>query len=143
MRYSFDCKKHGTVTLTLPVSECESTPPCEECGRPMQRNFGADWATIDINTSGCKDHNRIKADKRVARNGGLGMTKGRAERLERRYAADNAVKREMKASGGGHGRTKMTHSIPAELYHGKIRETGDNSYWKDKKNVERHKEWSV
>lgn len=31
---------------------------------------------------------------------------------------------------------RMTHSVPVELYHGKIRESGDPSFWKDKRNLE-------
>ena len=35
-----------------------------------------------------------------------------------------------KTSGGW----KLTHSIPAELYYGKIKETQDKNFWSDKKN---------
>ncbi len=31
---------------------------------------------------------------------------------------------------------RMTHSVPVELYHGKIRESGDPNFWKNKRNLE-------
>jgi hypothetical protein len=33
--------------------------------------------------------------------------------------------------------------VPAELYHGKIRETGDKDYWSDKRNLEQHTDTKV
>lgn len=37
----------------------------------------------------------------------------------------------------------MTNSIPADLYHGKIRETGDRHYWDSPKNRKRHKSTEI
>lgn len=142
MIYTFKCECGAgeDVYATIAVGP-PKTVRCFRCKKTMQRDWQADAPMLD--TSACRDHNKIAQQKRVAQNDGAGMTKGKAERLERAYGRDIAEKRKINEAGKGHGRTKMTHSIPAELYHGKIRETGDNSYWKDKKNVERHKEWSV
>jgi hypothetical protein len=144
MIYTFSCKKCGDEKLTLPVSECDSKPRCTRCGRLMSRNFGADWETLQINTYGCRDHDDVPAAKRTAPNLGMGISPKEARRRERAYARDVQRKREVaEAAGGNRGQTRMSHSIPTELFHGKIRETGDKSYWKDPKNRERHKAWKV
>ncbi len=144
MIYSFECTKHGTVQLTLPVSECEATPPCQACGKPMQRNFGADWKTLQVNTQSCKDHDNVPATKRTAPNLGAGISPAEARRREVAYAADVQRKRDIaKEAGGNRGAQRMEYSIPTELYHSKIRQTADKSYWKDPKNRARHKAWKV
>jgi hypothetical protein len=145
MIYSFECTKcRKTVQLTLPVSECDSKPPCEKCRQPMRRNFGADWATLQVNTQSCKDHDEVPANKRTVANLGKGMTPKRARALERRYAEDVQSKRELaEVAGGNRGLQRMEMSVPTELYHSKIRQTGDRSYWKDPKNRARHKAWKV
>ncbi len=145
MNYSFDCSicEH-TVVLSLPVSKCESKPRCKTCGTPMARNFGADWETLQVNTYGCRDHNEVPETKRTVSNLGQGMTKRRARAIERKYAEDVQRKRDVaEAAGGNRGATRMSHSIPTELYWGKIRETKDKSYWRDKRNVARHKAWKL
>ena len=38
---------------------------------------------------------------------------------------------------------RMSHQVPAELYHGKIRQTGDKDYWSDSSNLNRHKSCKV
>lgn len=144
MNYSFDCSKHGTVQLSLPMSECESTPPCPTCGKQMQRNFIADWATMQVNTQGCKDHDEVAPRRRKVANLGHGMTPKRARALEQRYVADVQRKREVaEAAGGNRGANRLEMSVPTELYHGKIAETGDKTYWKDPKNKARHKAWRL
>lgn len=144
MRYSFSCPKHGTVQLSLPVSECESKPPCPTCKKAMRRNFGADWETLQINTQSCADHDEVPAMKRTAPNLGAGITPAEARRRERAYHRDVQQKREVAAAAGGNrGAQRMELSVPTELFHGKIRETGDRSYWKDPKNRARHKAWKV
>lgn len=145
MIYSFDCSTcRRTVQLSLPVSECDSNPYCAKCGRPMQRNFGADWKTLQINTQSCKDHDEVPAQKRTAPNLGMGISPKEARRRERAYANDVQKKRELaETAGGNRGLQRMTHSIPTELFHGKIRQTGDKHYWKDPKNRARHKAWKV
>ncbi len=44
---------------------------------------------------------------------------------------------------GNKGTIKHTHSVPTELYHGKIKQTGDKNYWRDPKNLAKHKSCKV
>jgi hypothetical protein len=37
----------------------------------------------------------------------------------------------------------MTHSVPVELYYGKIRESGDKDFWRDPQNLEQAKSCKV
>lgn len=144
MIYTFTCKKCGDEKLSLPVDLCDSKPPCTRCGKKMQRHYGADWATLQFNTESCKDHDEVAPRKRTVANLGKGMTPKRARALERRYHEDVQQKRDIaEAAGGNRGAQRMAMSVPTELYHGKIKETGDKSYWKDPKNRARHKAWKV
>lgn len=145
MIYSFRCLFcQETVQLTLPVSKCESHPPCPTCKQAMQRDFMADWKTMQVNTQGCKDHDNVPAAKRTAPNLGQGITPREARRRERAYAAAVQQKREVaEAAGGNRGSQRMAMSVPTELFHSKIRETGDRAYWKDPKNRARHKNWRI
>jgi len=65
-----------------------------------------------------------------------GISKAAAEKRERAYADRLAsMNRAIRDQGGQKSKTmKMTHSVPVELYHGKIRETGDAHFWDDPKN---------
>ncbi len=38
---------------------------------------------------------------------------------------------------------RMTHSVPADLFHGKIRESGDKNYWDDPSNLKKHSSCKV
>lgn len=137
MRYTFECKCGVLETLNLPVEECDSKPTCKECGKKMTRNFVADLMTVQVNTQGCKDHNQVKHGSRVPP-GGMSFTKKQAERREELFRKDMAIKKEAVDRGGNKGRFKMKKSVPADLFHGKIKETGDRDYWNDKKNLNRH-----
>lgn len=45
------------------------------------------------------------------------------------------MRKAIKNQGGQKSKTwKLTHSIPAELYYGKVRESGDKHFWSDEKN---------
>lgn len=144
MIYTFTCKKCGDEQLSLPVDLCDSKPPCTRCGRKMSRNFGADWGTLQFNTQSCKDHDEVPAAKRTAPNLAEGISPAEARRRERAYERDVRRKREVaEAAGGNQGSHRMAMSVPTELYHGKIRQTGDKHYWKDPKNRARHKAWKV
>lgn len=86
----------------------------------------------------------VKSDRRVISNVMRPPSDAVAERTEEAYRKDLAQKRQM-AEDGGHrkGKLRLTHSIPAHLYHGKMRETGDKRYWDDSKNLEQHSDWKV
>lgn len=78
----------------------------------------------------------------TARAAAGGVTKAQAKRKERKYQEfidhRRRVFREEDQVGG-----KMTHQVPAELYHAKIRQTGDPHYWSDPNNLNRHKSCKV
>lgn len=110
---------------------------CPSCGEPMSRVFGC-----HLNLAGCKDHDFIPEESRVVEsdrryNKTLGISKEQQfhQAIKRRRAA--------LADGGNKGAFRHTNSVPAELYHGKIKETGDKDYWNDPKNLERHKSTKV
>lgn len=60
-------------------------------------------------------------------------------KIEKAYQEDLKHKRDNLKSSD----FQMSHSIPAHLYHGKVRETGDRSYWLDPKNRAKHKSCEV
>lgn len=138
MIYSFKCGcgSHQEVSCSIqdgPPSAVE----CSSCGDPMQRDWQADEPMID--TSNCRDHNFIPREKRVYRPG----TKGQADKLEGKMAKHINERRSQLRDSGNKGLFKHKMSIPADLYHGKIRETGDKQYWNDPKNVAKHNDFKV
>ena len=62
--------------------------------------------------------------------------------MERAYAKKLARTRREVAEGSGSSFQKELE-VPAHLYHGKIRETGDKSYWLQQKNRDKHKAFKV
>ncbi len=88
----------------------------------------------------------IAPGKRVVSNILKPHTPEQAERLEKAYHNDLERKRAMVAERGKSSKKpgiRMTHSVPAHVYHGKIRETGDKDYWSDKSNLEQHTDCKV
>lgn len=139
MRYNYKCECgcrqtiNGSISVGPPASVV-----CESCHEEMDRDWKADAPNID--TSNCRDADAIPIEKRVER--GMGsMNSG--DREERRFQDHINETRKGIADGGNRGQMKMTHSVPADLYHGKVRETGDKSYWKDPKNLAKHKSCKV
>lgn len=140
MIYPFECEPCG-ITFT---ADCEAfTPPpapkCASCGELMTRIYGC-----YIDTSGCRDHDHIPESKRVVRSGSI--TSGRnvnAVREERRFQKHIDQRRQLYKERGQNPEFQHTHSVPADLYHGKIRETGDANYWDNPKNLARHSSTKV
>ena len=134
MIYVFECEP---CELSRQVdSKPFNVPPAPlcVCGKFMDRVYGC-----QIDTSGCKDHDHIPESKRVARSSGPAD----AAREEARFNSHINERRKLYSQHGQGGSFRHTHSIPADLYHGKIRETGDRSYWQDPKNLNRHKSTKV
>ncbi len=138
MKYTFKCDKCGRTDLVT-----ASSPPllvrCP-CGEPMVHDLMADLRTVTIDTSACRDHDEVPEQHRIAPQDGVKISPSKREAL---YQREIQQKRAQLRDGGNRGDLKQTHSIPAELYHGKIKETGDRNYWKDKKNLKRHKSTEV
>ena len=92
-----------------------------------------------INTSACRDHDNIPPEKRV-----VDMVDRRGEvAKERAFHKHIQERRNLVREAGSGTDYRMTHSVPADLFHGKIRETGDKNYWDDPKNRNRHKSCEV
>jgi predicted nucleic acid-binding Zn ribbon protein len=138
--YTFTCEECSkSELLILPVRDFEKPRKCE-CGGVAVRDYNADMPTVQF--SGHRvDHNRIKDPK--ARVQGAASAKA-ARRKERAYGEHISERRKQLANDRNRNSGfKHTHSIPAELYHGKVRETGDKSYWNDPKNVAKHSDFKV
>tara|TARA_R110000803_G_scaffold48198_8_gene100096 strand:- start:1480 stop:1854 length:375 start_codon:yes stop_codon:yes gene_type:complete len=111
------------------------------CGYAMLRDWQADVPMID--TSSCRDHDFIPEEKRVASNDGMGVGKRGAEKRVRGFKKHIDERRKALADGGNKGNIRHTNSVPADLFHGKIRETGDKNYWNDPSNMAKHKSTKV
>lgn len=104
----------------------------------MDRDWKADAPMLD--TAACRDHSDIPYQKRVASAWDRG-TPGQVESQFKRHVEGR--RKEIRDAGGQRGSFRQTHSVPAHLYHGKIKETGDKNYWNDPKNLSRHNECKV
>ncbi len=142
MIYTFRCESCDKVAQR-DRSISEGPPrrvPCFDCGIFMHRDWQADSPMLD--TSACGDHDDIDPRSRVIE-GLHGNNKTQAVKKERQFQEHISKRRQLLADGGNRGSIHHTHSVPADLYHGKIKETGDKSYWHDPKNVDRHSSCKV
>lgn len=133
MRYNFICP---SCDLEDYRDSRAFHPPrlvkCENCGEILDRVYGC-----RIDTSGCRDHGFIPEASRVVESD-RSYDKSLGVRKEKAFAQAIKRRRSQLADGGNKGSFRHTHSVPAELYHGKVRETKDPNYWKDPKNLARH-----
>jgi hypothetical protein len=137
--YTFICDDCGeTAVLHRPFSVGPVSEPCD-CGGTRKHDFRTDVMTQEVDTTNCRDHNVISREKRVYRPG----TRADADKKEAQYSQYVKQRREQLREHGNRGTITQSHAIPADLYHGKIRETGDKQYWNDKKNVDRHSAFKV
>lgn len=138
MRYTYVCEDCGSQE-TISRSMAEGPPEMIECGCGwgMRRDWQADSPMID--TSACRDHDDIPHEARVARS----SAPRSAAREEVRFQKHIHERRKALANGGNRGSIRHTHSVPADLFHGKIRETGDKNYWNDPSNLKRHSSTKV
>jgi len=141
MNYQFECEScESSVVIDAKPFHPPIHPLCPVCGFGMDRVYGC-----MIDTSGCRDHDEIPPDKRVLGPQVKAPTEAQATKIERAYHEDLKRKREIRGDPRARrsGENVMTHSIPAHLHHGKVRETGDKHYWDDPKNLNRHKNWRI
>lgn len=148
MIYNFKCVSCSLrEQITQSIHEEIGDLVCVQCSEPgmpvpMQRDWQAD--APQLNTQACRDHDHIPHEARVARpNQFLDPDRGHEVREERRFQQHITKRRAELADGGNRGGFRHTHSVPADLFHGKIRETGDKQYWDDPKNLDRHKSTEV
>ena len=125
------CEK--TFVMECPPFEPGDPPRCAKHGE-MRRIFGA---TID--TTGCKDHSYIPQEDRVY-DPHRTVSAAKQEQLFHERIKE---KRKQHRDGGNRGSFRHSYSVPADLHHGKIRETGDKNYWDDPKNMKRHSDCRV
>lgn len=131
MIYPYECESCDSMThIDAPAFQPPPTVQCPVCGRAMQRIYGC-----NLNTSECKDHDDIPEQHRVQR----ASRPRSAAAEEARFQRHIEDRRSLARAGGNDGVVRQTHSVPADLYHGKIRETGDKEYWSDPKNLNRHR----
>jgi hypothetical protein len=147
MIYSYKCPKCGsTGEFVRSLSEgpltyvtCLVKVRGRACETLMHRDWQADAPMID--TSACRDHSEIPAEKRV-RSAWDGNRS--PECVEAQFSRQiEGRRKEIREAGGQQGTLKQTHAVPTHLYHGKIKETGDKNYWSDPKNLNRHTECKV
>jgi len=143
MYYEFICDRcGGQLQLEGESFKPPKAPMCDSFDaltpnhkpKRMRRLFGA-----QIDTSGCKDHSYIPPQHRVHDP----HRRVSAEKQERIFHERIQEKRRAHRDGGNKGLFQHSHSIPADLHHGKIKETGDKHYWEDKKNMDRHSDCRV
>ena len=137
--YTYRCNRcPATAIIQRPFSVGPVADTCD-CGGILEHDIRADVATVECDTASCRDHNTIERSKRVFRRG----TRAAADRKEAAYANHVKERRAALKDGGNKGKIKQTMAVPADLYHGKIRETKDRNYWTDPKNVSRHNDFKV
>ena len=133
MIYTFECiacKRQEDVQRSM--ADAPVPIPCS-CGKPMQRV----WKMPQIVTRG--DPDEIPQKHQVCDRHMNGIGKAAAKKKERLYtAAIEERRRVLRDHRDPRSSMQHTHSVPAELYHGKIKQTGDKHYWNDPKNLERH-----
>ncbi len=138
MIYQFRCQFcEVDVHLSARPFHPPRRPKCVECECYLDRVFGC-----QIDTSGCKDHGFVPEGSRVIERD-LNYDRKLGVKKERLFDEKIKQRRAALADGGNRGSFRHTHSVPAELYHGKIKETGDRDYWNDPKNMARHRNTKV
>jgi len=145
MIYTLKCEHKGCGAVQEISASIAEGPPkyveCQRCFRTMVRDWKTDAPMLD--TSACRDHNFIPHAKRVPQSGGK-FVRSKDEAIKRENGYREMIQnRRAAAREAGKKSIKQTMAIPAEIYHGKIKETGDRNYWSDAKNVSRHKDWEV
>lgn len=136
MIYPFECQSCGArIEVDSRPLHPPAAPVC--CDVLTTRIFGC-----LIDTSKCRDASDIPDSKRVVRGSVIDGKKIDPVKEERRFRKHIDAKRDQ-LRGKQNGSIRHTHSVPADLYHGKIRETGDKNYWQDQSNVNRHKDCKV
>ena len=140
MIYTFKCENCQSRTeITLPMAKGPpSSVECAWCHSETHRDWQADAPMID--TSKCKDASEIRPENRVL----SAWDRGSPDHVEAQFQRHIEKRRaEIRDAGGQRGSIKQTHAVPAHLYHGKIKETGDKDYWNDPANLNRHTECKV
>lgn len=146
MRYRFECEACGTTEqIQRSIHDGPGGPRACACGGVLEH-------VIEAPRFICRgtDPDHVPERFRVTENMAFGDSKAAGARKERAYQRHVEGMRKAIRDGRSARKAKPhcamgvpTHSIPAELYWGKIRETGDQKYWDDPKNRDKHKSTKV
>lgn len=143
MIYDFECSYchhvepvHGSI---------KHGPPdpwrCDVCAHGFMERI---WTVPHIVCVSEPDIDDTPVEKRVSFNTAYGDTQEERNARQRAYQRDIEKKRQAVREGGNRkDGLKMTHSVPAELYHERIKVTGDKNYWSDPKNRDRHRSTKI
>lgn len=110
--------------------------PCEACGSEAHRV----WESPQIVCDNDPDH--VPPQFAVSRDGAPVSSREAAKR-EKQYERGIQQRRQELKGTKAKGGIQQTHSIPPELYYGKVRQSGDKNYWKDPKNLRKHSSTKV
>lgn len=110
---------------------------CQLCGSEMQRDWKNDLPMIE--TSSCRDPDDIPEVHRVQRPSRPRSAAAEEAKFRRHVEA----RRRDVAEGNKRSSFRQSHAVPADLYHGKIKQTGDRDYWRDPKNLQKHSSCKV
>lgn len=141
--YEFECDHCGAGSVK--DFSVDEAPGLGEIRGPCHCQMGVARRVLSLpNVITQGDPDDIPLKHRVTENTAYGDTSKVAARKMRRYNRDLERKR-IAVRRGGNKRPglQMTHSIPTELFHGKIKQTGDKNYWDDAANRNKHKDWKV
>lgn len=144
MIYTFECECGRRYEASASIKDGPPNVGCC-CGRLMQRVWNPPTLLLRQDPDDVGERNAMidtsTMSTALAAAGG-GMTKASAIKKEKAYNSyiheRRKIFRNNKQVGG-----RMTHQVPVELYHAKIKQTGDKNYWKDPANLNRHKNCKV
>lgn len=137
---TFECPDCGPFEKQFSIMKA---PPkwmgCEECLARSERVWEAPEFICD---RADRDPDHIPKQYRVS-DRVKPESAAEGKRIEKAYQAKmERTRRDVAEASGGTPLAK-THEIPAHLYHGKIKQTGDKNYWLDPKNRNKHKSTRV
>ncbi len=136
MIYLFRCEGCG-FEHEYRASIKSGPPPETACWECKDGMLARVWTPPNIICDGDADFVPVHA--RVTENTGFGDTKAEGHRKEVAYQRHMEELRKNKRLYGGNPKfPELTHQVPTELYHGKIKQTGDRHYWDDPANVKKH-----
>lgn len=132
MKYEFACRECEVTNTVDSKPFHPPEPPLCDCGQVMDRLYNS-----QINTYGCRDHDHVPERYRVP-DGERTPTRAGAEAKEVQFQRHLRSRRSQLREVGQNNSFRHTHSVPSDLYWGKVRETGDRNYWSDSSNLKRH-----
>lgn len=137
MIYNYECDGCGAVESIQ--QSIKFSPPeslhCWDCDTTMARIWEVPFIHCDT------DPDYVPPESRVS--GGDGHSKAQARKIEDAYQKDIQNKRSERREFGKNKGGQLSRSVPAHLYHGKIKQTGDKNYWKDPANLKKHKSTEI